>query len=164
MSLLETNPLFVHNVNEHQVHKNKLINFFKLIPQNKLETVSHSDWNLSNDIKKNWIDYFYQNVFLDFKINFYNNYNENIVLLNTWFQWYEKGDLHDWHIHGDCHFTNIYYLNLPNKDTKTCFKNEKQLNIKEGQIISFPSYWKHSSPINKFKEPKIIISFNSNIL
>ena len=35
--------------------------------------------------------------------------------------------------------------------------------IKEGQILTIPSFYLHQSPINNLKEPKIIISFNTTL-
>ena len=42
------------------------------------------------------------------------------------------------------------------------FDKIKNIDVNEGQIISFPGYWKHKSPPNIYDEPKIIISFNTN--
>ena len=35
--------------------------------------------------------------------------------------------------------------------------------VKEGQILTFPSFWSHKSPPNNSEEAKIIISFNTSI-
>ncbi len=166
MTFFKDNSYFIYKVNKHEQHKKKLIKLFKLIPQNKFGSISHTDWNLPRTLKREWFDYFYQNVFDGWEKSFYQEIKQNIHFHNAWFQWYEKGDLHDWHTHLETHFTNVYYLNLPNKDIKTSIKvfgDEKNIDVKEGEIITFPSYWNHCSPVNIYDEPKIIISFNFDI-
>ena len=166
MTCFKDNSYFIYEVDKHEQHKKELIKLFKLIPQNKLNSISHTDWNLPRTLKREWADYFYHNVFDDWKKSFHEEIKQNIHLHNAWFQWYEKGDSHNWHTHGETHFTNVYYLNLPNKDIKTSIKifdDEKNIDVKEGEIITFPAYWKHCSPVNIYDEPKIIISFNIDI-
>jgi hypothetical protein len=41
------------------------------------------------------------------------------------------------------------------------FKGSK-INVKEGDIITFPSYLYHRSPINKINKRKTVIVFNSS--
>ena len=84
-----------------------------------------------------------------------------------WFQVYKKDNYHSYHTH-DSNFTNVMYLNLPNNNLKTKIKGPKErsveFDVKEGQIISFPGYLWHSSPVNKSDLEKIIISFNTNLI
>lgn len=117
-------------------------------------------------LHKAWYNYFIKNIYFPWKDKFCDYSNSEIVLHNAWFQWYEKNDFHVWHIHGGTHFTNIYYLSLPNKDIKTKIKDfdeEKNFDVSEGQILTIPAYWRHKSPPNTFDEPKIIISFNTEL-
>ena len=39
-----------------------------------------------------------------------------------------------------------------------------ELNIEEGDIVTFPGYYAHKSPINNFDEDKIIIAFNTDLV
>ena len=53
-----------------------------------------------------------------------------------WFQQYNVGGFHDWHVHPRCHFTNVYYLELPDTNLVTEIKNmasdaKLDLNIKD---------------------------------
>tara|TARA_R110000772_G_scaffold3152_1_gene11437 strand:+ start:78 stop:581 length:504 start_codon:yes stop_codon:yes gene_type:complete len=159
---------FIYDVPNHEEHKKIIIELIKKIPQNKLneDQISHTDYNLPSTMRKDWQHYFYKNIYNYFKDSFEDLIHVKLFTDALWFQWYETNDYHDWHTHPKCHFTNIYYLNLPNKNIKTVvkdFDNFKNFDIKEGQILTFPSFWKHKSPPNNFKESKIIISFNTNV-
>ena len=61
---------------------------------------------------------------------------------NSWFQQYENKDEHPWHVHSTCQFSNVYYLELPNKDLVTEFKDKKidVKKVEEGCLITFPSF------------------------
>ena len=157
---------WLYNVPKHIVHKPILIDKMRLIPQNRIDQISHTDYNLPAGMIVEWREYFLKNIYHQFKLDFEDKVKSNIGLHNAWFQWYEKNDYHVWHIHGGVHFTNIYYLSLPNKEVKTTVKHIEQLksfDVMEGQILTIPSYWWHKSPVNLFDDPKIIISFNTSI-
>tara|TARA_R110000787_G_scaffold15153_1_gene46920 strand:- start:43 stop:543 length:501 start_codon:yes stop_codon:yes gene_type:complete len=157
---------FIYDVPNHEEHKKNIIELIRKIPQNKFDDISHTDWNLPPTMQKDWQHYFNKNIYIYFEDAFKDLINFKVVFENAWFQWYEKNDKHDWHTHPRCHFTSIYYLNLPDKNIKTIvkdFDNFKDFDIKEGQILTFPSFWSHKSPPNNFEEAKIIISFNTNI-
>ena len=38
------------------------------------------------------------------------------------------------------------------------------IKLREGQLLTFPAHIMHRSPVNKSKERKTVISFNTNIL
>jgi len=86
-------------------------------------------------------------------------------LNEMWYQQYSTGDSHDWHVHEFCHWTNVYFLELPHKDERTQVcdldRNPIEYEAEEGDIIFFPSMWLHrSAPLTKGR--KTIISFNTN--
>lgn len=90
---------------------------------------------------------------------------DNIFLENFWYQQYEKNDWHGWHNHNNCIFSSVYYLELPDGCSKTTFMidgKEKEIDVKEGQILTFASYIRHCSKPNKSNKRKTIIAFNSN--
>ena len=86
---------------------------------------------------------------------------------DMWFQIYKENDRHGLHTHAGSHFTNVFYVQLPDKNIKTRIISvggeELDLNVEEGDILTFPSFYTHESPENKNKEEKIIISFNIDI-
>jgi hypothetical protein len=95
----------------------------------------------------------------------YLGYDEPIKCDNVWFQQYQKEDYHWWHRHSESIFSNIYYVDLPEGTSKTSFRflgKEFQIEIEEGQILTFPSFIEHCSKPNLSNKIKTVISFNSN--
>ena len=92
---------------------------------------------------------------------------ENVHVNDVWYQQYEEGGVHGWHVHAD-HFTGVYYLEYPRGCSKPEICSPYSLKIKkidavEGDIVVFPSYWIHRGPPNMSKNRKTIISFNFNL-
>lgn len=83
----------------------------------------------------------------------------------VWYQKYSTGNTHLWHKHGRCHWTCVYYVELPKGAPGTHMKDPYTnqvitLPVKEGDILIIPSQIWHCSPENKSKENKLIISIN----
>lgn len=78
-----------------------------------------------------------------------------------WFQQYIQGSGFGWHQH-DGHWAFIYYIELPEIKEATEFLNYGQFNVKEGDILFFPTFLNHRSPIIKSNLRKTIISTNIN--
>ena len=79
-----------------------------------------------------------------------------------WFQQYAQGDYHTWHMHPNCVFSNVYYVDLPDGGSRTTFKvnnNTFDVPVNEGQILTFPSCFVHCSMPNKVGT-KTVIAFN----
>jgi len=81
-----------------------------------------------------------------------------------WFQQYANNSTHGWHVHGQ-NWTNVYYLDMPEETPKTQFINPytkeiTEFDVKEGDVLTFPSYVIHRAPINKSDKLKTIISWN----
>jgi hypothetical protein len=90
---------------------------------------------------------------------------ETMQVSNYWFQQYKEGDFHGWHIHGACTFSNVYYVDLPDGASKTTFRikgKEFEVDVKEGQILAFPSYYPHCSKPNT-RGVKTSIAFNTYV-
>jgi hypothetical protein len=90
---------------------------------------------------------------------------------NLWFQRYINNNIHNWHVHGDCQWTGVYYLELPkDEDLRTQIiqpfdqKTKIDMPVQEGDILIFPSHTLHRAPRNKTQNKKIIISFNIDAL
>jgi len=158
----------IYEVKNFTEHKKNLIDLIFKIPLNPLKTVgeqiSHQDFNLPKETRKEYFDYFKKYIFNDFAKSFCSFIKVNsIQITNLWFQVYEKNDFHEFHTHTRTNFTNVFYLNLPSDKVKTDIKlNNKKINlsVKEGDILSFPAYYPHQSPKNIYDENKIVISFN----
>ena len=83
-----------------------------------------------------------------------------------WYQQYEKGDIHDWHVHTE-HYTGVYYLELPKSAPNTFLCNKNEIltpEVEEGDIVMFPAMTPHMSPRIKSNERKTIVSFNLNLI
>lgn len=126
--------------------------------------ISNSDWYLPTNIERQYFSHI-ADVIFDLKENIIKkfNYSESTTTLQFWFQQYEKGDHHGWHVHFGCMFSNIYYVDLPEGTSKTSFKvldKEIEVDVKEGQILTFPSCFVHTSKPNKSDKVKTVIAVN----
>ena len=128
--------------------------------------ISRCDWNYSRDWNRPWFKLFRPNFDLSVrKMLGESHYDAPLDIQDTWFQQYHNNDCHGWHIHGH-QFTGVYYLEFPRgaplTEIVSPFSNKKKrINVREGDIIVFPSVWIHRAPHNKIKR-KTIISFNFN--
>jgi uncharacterized protein YjlB len=149
-------------------HKNKIIDLIFKIPQTSIknikESIFHSDWEIPSTMKRDYLEYFCKNILEsylnDFKLK--NNFKK-VRMTNMWFQVYGEGDFHSLHTHTKTNFTNIFYIQLPSASVKTNIINY-DVDVEEGDILSFPAFLKHGSPVNKSKDFKIIISFNIDVI
>jgi hypothetical protein len=127
--------------------------------------ISNTDWHLNPNYER----FYFQNIREIISTHLGNIMQthsmpngEVLGLLGYWFQQYEEGDYHKWHSHGNCMFSNVYYLDLPEKAVKTSFilaGKEFEVPVKEGQILTFPSCFIHCSKPNKVGT-KTVVSFN----
>ena len=87
---------------------------------------------------------------------------------SAWFFEYHKGEYAQWHVHPNCMWTNVYYLDMPEGSPRTTMLSmpdgvELEIcNIEEGMILSFPSTMIHCSRPNISDKPKTVIAFNSD--
>ncbi|GEM_PF-7087903 len=101
-------------------------------------------------------------------------------LQRAWFQSYDPGNMHHVHTHGGCTWANVYYLELSDPANGTVFYHPSrhwvelrgclesdspprlQPAVQEGDIVTFPGYLEHESPVTtgEHSQSKTIISFN----
>tara|TARA_B100001250_G_scaffold374562_1_gene361485 strand:+ start:123 stop:731 length:609 start_codon:yes stop_codon:yes gene_type:complete len=89
---------------------------------------------------------------------------------NIWFQQYEEGFEHRWHVHDKTMFTSVYYLEHPEGSPPTEILNtlngdiSKVDCVQEGDILTFPSFIVHRAPtINEKDCRKTIISWHNEV-
>ena len=160
--------LVITKIKEHKKIKEMIIKEINNTQQNSFENITSTDWMTPSNIERTYfkkyikkiIDQYY--VQIAKKLNLYNFNITKLITHNWWFQIYNKNSSHNWHTHRSCHFTNVYFLELPKNHLATEIKGHRKLNIKEGDLITFPAYWPHRSPINNTNKQKIIISFNTS--
>lgn len=157
---------FINKIKEHTEIKTKLLNLINQIPENCFDNISHTDWNLPVEMKRAYVDLFKKIV--DKYLLKINNSLEakNYTVNNIWFQRYKKNNYHNWHNHMASNYTNIYYLELPEINKKTEFldiftKKIIDVEVKEGDLLTFPAHVHHRSPVIDSDNTKTIISFNS---
>jgi len=165
-----TSPVIISTLSDHTKIKEKILN---LIEKNSSkssvgmgEMISNTDWGSSEDNSREYLD-IAMPILIEHIADIFKRYNTSAIKLgNVWFQQYKENDLHDWHVHGLCHFTIIYFLELPDASIKTeikdMFGNPIIHDAVEGDILIFPSYLYHRSPVNTTGKRKTIISFNIN--
>ena len=161
----------INKIKEHKENKDQLLNLIKKIPttnliENNDSKIKHSDWSLDKNFKREYLEHFYKMI-EPYMIDIMKVLKcKSWQISNGWFQQYSKSDFHSWHVHPNANFTNVYYLELPDKKEKTQIYNAldnkiENFNISEGDLITFPAYLIHrSKPLNV--KTKTIISFNSN--
>ena len=139
------------------------------MPLNTYEEVSKTDWGLSSDYKRPYVKYFI-NILKPYMQKIVKKLNtKNWLMHNMWFQQYNKNSHHTWHTHPSVQFSSVYYLELPDTNVSTEFKdivnnNIFKVDVKEGDLLVFPSSLLHRSPKNKSNKRKSVISFNSSFL
>ena len=164
----------VTDIKEHKELKNNLLKYIEEMPQSNIDdgyvVVSKTDWNISSDYKRDYMNLFF---------NIIKPYMEEMTcklkftgweIINAWYQVYNKGDKHNWHIHLGTTYANVYYLSLPSKSLSTQLYDPmndrviKNIKVKEGQVLTFPAHIIHRSPVNNNDNQKVIISFNTNFM
>lgn len=78
--------------------------------------------------------------------------------IKPWFQQYTQNSDFGWHQHNG-HWAVVYYLELPEMSEATEFLHY-DIPLKEGQLIFFPTFLVHRSPIIKSNTRKTIIATN----
>ena len=157
----------ISEVQDHSKHKLILLDLINKIPNNPYEGISKTDYNLPVAFERKYLDYFYLHIaknIMDQQQKYFKAQGWDITY--GWFQQYQEKSGHQYHTHPKTNFTNIYFLELPDKQLKTSVKvkdKEYCYSAKEGQIITFPAHLLHcSKPIRNKR--KTIISFNSDFV
>ena len=158
---------YLFNCNNHNKIKNKIIKEIKKIPGEKTQGVFKTDWQTDPSLKRgyweNYIKYIADECIDILKKDLYKNVNQKTWHHNHWFHIYEKDYGFGWHTHGESNFSGIYYVDLKDNKYKTEFMNT-DIPIEEGNLLIFPSFLLHRSPVIKNKVKKIIVSFNFSML
>jgi len=165
--------VWLHSLKNHLLIKDRLLEIIEKSKKTSFndgkDIISFTDFYDNIDLKnKQYFSTFHTNAtdFYDKLVSFYCIKEFNIR--NGWFQQYYKNDKHQWHYHGGTNISFVYYVELENKQKSTEFydlinKDVFQLDVKEGDIVVFPSYIPHRSPILKSNKKKTIISCNINM-
>jgi hypothetical protein len=161
--------VFISKVGDFAARKYKILETIDSMAEKPLfdapgQWTFNTDWDSRNDIRP------YHDTFLPPVMQHSENLmrslgGEGFQIKNYWFQQYRKGDYHNWHSHPGCMFSSVFYIELP-EGTATKFKiygEEHELDVQEGDIVSFPSALFHASLPNQSNHRKTIISFNLDV-
>ena len=159
-------PYFLNNINNHSNIKEYYLEKIKSLPKNEYGNIFNTDWTIKTDINYSF--------FLDQIKEHLDHMKEVLrakecIVDNIWFQQYVKNNFHGWHTHGQTNYTNVYFLELEDQEYKTEVYNvlsDKTININssEGQLLSFPAFMLHRSPVIKKDIRKTIIAFNISFI
>lgn len=95
-------------------------------------------------------------------LNNYFKYPKDLSVDEYWFQQYNVGDYHSKHLHLRSILSNVYYVELPDGAAKTNLilpDGEMTIDVKEGDILTFPSFIMHESKPNQVGR-KTVVAFN----
>lgn len=177
MNLLPINvPFCISPLENHETLKPRIL--FEILTQQNASPVidPHDDTNItrcdwqghSKDRERPWVK-----TLMPHLTSHLSKWTElagfkSFLIRELWFQQYGIDSGHDWHIHG-CNWTGVYFLDLPDPTLKTQFKDPmntgiiNEFNVKEGDILIFPSFVIHKAPKNNNVRIKTIISWNMDI-
>ena len=158
---------------KHNILKTKLLSLIEESKSDKVlevnnyytDNIQKLDWSQNNNFNRQWVKFIskdLQNHFDECAVDL--GYNK-IDVRRIWFQQYLRGGSHGWHIHGES-YTGVYYVEFEKDFPKTELINQFDqdqkiiIDAKEGDIIIFPSFVIHRSPVMKLKKRKTIVSFN----
>lgn len=160
--------VYISDVEEHGFFKPKFLNLLDSsikvsIEEKGFQSIYNTDFFNNNfNIKYNFITPILEKH--NTALASYLQYHDYIIkTTRIWYQQYAKGGHHYWHRHNGI-FSNIYYVDLPDQASKTSFRflgKEFSVDVKEGQILTFPSYIEHCSKPNMSDKIKTVISFNT---
>ncbi len=167
MRFYDLNSFYIiSDIQEHKENKEKLLSLIGDMEDTGCEGITKTDWHLPKETPRPYLDFCYSMI-----SPYLTKISERIegnkwYIHNGWFQQYAKREEHGWHTHGECNFANVYFLDLPDESMKTQFyditerKIMNEIDVKEGQLLTFPAHILHRSPPNTSDSVKTIISFN----
>lgn len=127
--------------------------------------ISRADWFDASNMNRDWVSFLSKNLLNEIAKNYSEIGFDSLRVNEIWFQQYYNGSEHGWHSHS-ANFTNVYYLEFHESSPKTLLLNPLnrkeiiEVDVKEGDLLSFPSYVLHKAPKNESNKRKTIISYN----
>jgi len=162
--------IYVRDINDFESIKAKTLNAIDSMGIHPLvdpsSNISNTDWHIKKDLARPYMDILAPCI--DDHLNHMCEEFDygRISLRNYWFQQYMKGDWHAKHTHPDVSYSNVIFIELPEKEISTAFyikRKQYKVNVSEGQILSFPGMLVHSSPINQSNKRKTSVVFNTYV-
>jgi hypothetical protein len=173
---ISINPLncfySVSKFDSHEAYKEELLKrleyaSYKSPKHEKAEvSITKTDWYISTSLDREWLKLIIKDLSSHISASYLELGYGGFTLNEIWFQQYLENSEHGWHTHSG-NFTNVYYVELPEDAPKTTIvdpytKKQIILDVKEGDIVTFPSFVLHKTLPNQSKNRKTIISYNTN--
>tara|TARA_R110002020_G_scaffold10220_1_gene39426 strand:- start:243 stop:830 length:588 start_codon:yes stop_codon:yes gene_type:complete len=157
----------------HEEYKQNILNYikedksssFKKKDEYYNDNLLRDDWLQSSNWERPWIKYAGPDLQEHLLMFAQELGYQHIDIKNLWYQQYGYKGIHNWHIHGG-NYTGVYYLEYDDTCPLTEFvypnNMEKSFSIehKEGDMLFFPCFLMHRSPISQTNNRKSIISWN----
>ena len=165
-------PVFQKQIADHHKYKDQILDLIKINSMGYIKKGDVvdiiSDYDLSRNHPRPYLSLVTDRV-IDCLVDFkdISDFYKGVEISCFFFQQYMKEQYHGWHVHADCQYNGVYYLDLPEGSPKTEYmdpftNNICQLDVKEGDVVAFPSFLVHRAPPNPISSLKTIISFNFN--
>ena len=134
--------IIITKIDNHKEINKNLLSLIDKIPKNKLlekvDIIDNTDWNLSTDIKKEYVEYFISIINPYLKKMASQLMSNSYDITNIWFQQYSKLGTHGWHNHPRSNWTNVYFVELLLRLSATMsIRDPSPANEQVGQIINF---------------------------
>lgn len=136
--------------------------------ESSVQDITKTDWEDCYNSERPYIRELFPLIERELRPLFRNMGADIIEVDNFWFQQYKINDHHGWHTHAHTHFSNIYYLELPDPSLVTEFIDPDtgevlQPAVKEGDLLIVPSFIAHRSPVITTTDRKTVIVINMTI-
>ena len=129
------------------------------------DNISKTDWYVNADVHRPYLDVLFESLDRHMIAVLENLKHRDFKYQSFWFQQYLRDNTHRWHQHCGTSWASVYYLELERGGPATIFKNligEGVIipEVSEGDILTFPGFVWHCSPINRIDHRKTVIAFN----
>jgi len=166
-----TIPFYIYKIPNFKTHKSKIL---KLIEDTGTfsynvdrQRIFNTDWHLPQTFYRPYWEYVSKLLEPYFQELGEQWPGFDIKMQNYWYQQYQNADYHDWHMHPYCNYSSVFYIDLPSKKLNTEFKRDAyifSISVEEGDILTFPSFLFHRSPLNTTVKTKTVLAFNISLM
>jgi hypothetical protein len=129
------------------------------------DNISKTDWYIDANIARPYLDILFEPLDQHMITVLEQLKHDDFKYQTFWFQQYIRDNTHRWHQHRGTSWASVYYLELEKNGPPTVFKTltgEEVImpDVSEGDILTFPGFVWHCSPINRIDNRKTVIAFN----
>jgi hypothetical protein len=163
-------PVFVYTVENHEAVKPELLRLISDTPARPYitgnENIGRSDWFEPPHSPRPYYKKVME-LLSPIVAEFQSEMRaEKVHWDNYWFQQYENsGEWHGWHVHPHTMYGMVYYVELPDGSPATTLRTDCGIvvpDVKEGDVLLFPSQLFHRSAPNQGSGRKTAVVMNLN--